>query len=191
MISVEEHIESALDRQINEVKDHPMAAAAVQRFHDMVKHNRDHMKQYQEKLGTTGGNPIKKVGAAVLGAAAGVVDMVRTEGISKALRDDYTAFNLAAISYTMLYTTANALNDQELASICEEHLRSYAKAIQEINQLIPDVVVDELRKDKHQVNASAVSKANEMTNAVWKETAPPMAMPGGMTSSMTSDQMPG
>ena len=30
---------------------------------------------------------------------------MRTEGISKALRDDYAAFSLAAISYSMLHTT--------------------------------------------------------------------------------------
>ncbi len=172
MVSLESHIEEALDRQLKETKDNPQAHAAVQRFHDMVKHNRDHMKQYQEQIGTTGGNPIAAVGSAVLGKAAGIIDLVRSEGISKSLRDDYTAFNLAAMGYTMLYTTSSAFGNMELATICEEHLRNYAKAIQELNQLVPNVVLDELAKDGHQVNPSVAGQVRSMVNEAWKDTNP-------------------
>lgn len=190
MVALESHIEEALDRQLKEVKDHPQAAAAVQQFHDMVKHNRDHMKQYQETIGSTGGNPVKAVGSAVLGKAAGIIDMVRSEGVSKSLRDDYTAFNLAAMGYTMLYTTATALNDRQTATICEEHLRGYAEAIQKINHLIPDVVVWELQKDGHQVNPQAASETTRVVDRAWKETD----QSGSSMSSdfgMTSQQTPG
>ena len=172
MVALESHIEEALDRQLKETKDHPLANAAVQRFHDMVKHNRDHVKEYQGQIGTTGGNPIAAVGSAVLGKAAGVIDMIRSEGISKALRDDYTAFNLAAMGYTMLYTTSTAFGNTELASICEEHLRNYAKAIQELNQLVPSVVLDELAKDDHQVNPGVAGQVRSMVNEAWKDTNP-------------------
>lgn len=172
MVSLESHIEEALDKQLKETKDNPQMNAAVQRFHDMVKHNRDHMKQYQETIGTTGGNPIAAVGSAVLGKAAGVIDLVRSEGISKSLRDDYTAFNLAAMSYTMLYTTSSAFSNTELSGICEEHLRGYAKAIQELNQLVPNAVLDELAKDDHQVNPSVAGQVRSMVNDAWKDTNP-------------------
>ncbi len=105
MVALESHIEEALDRQLTEVRDDPEAATAVQRFHDTVKQHRDTLIALQEDIGSTPGNPIKAAGAALLGKAAGVIDLVRTEGISKSLRDDYTAFSLAAISYSMLYTT--------------------------------------------------------------------------------------
>lgn len=167
MVSLESHIEEALDRQLKLAEDHPGASAAVQRFHDMVKHNRDHMKQVQESIGTTGGNPIAKAGSAVLGAAAGVIDKVRAEGVSKALRDDYTAFNLAAISYTMLHTTSSGLGHSEIATVCEEHLQSYAKAIQEINELIPSVVAWELEKDGHVVQAGAADGTVSVIAKAW------------------------
>src|SRR5687768_13243822 len=103
MTALEAHIEEALDRQLTEVQDDREAQAAVQGFHDMVKQHRDTLIALQEDIGATPGNPIKAAGAALLGKAAGVIDLVRTEGISKSLRDDYTAFSLAAISYSMLH----------------------------------------------------------------------------------------
>src|SRR5215213_1898037 len=86
MVALESHIEEALDRQLTETQDDPEARTAVQRFHDMVKQHRDTLKGLQEQVGTTAGNPIIAAGSTLLGKAAGVVDLVRTEGISKSLR---------------------------------------------------------------------------------------------------------
>ena len=179
MVALESHIEEALDRQLKETQDYAPAHQAVQRFHDMVKHNRDHMKSHQEQIGTTAGNPIIKVGSAVLGAAAGLIDNIRSEGISKSLRDDYTAFNLAAIGYTMLHTTSTALGDRQTATICEEHLGSYAKAIMDLNHLIPQVVVHELEKDGHTVQPQAAQNTVQVADKLWKDAAP--NTPGGST----------
>jgi ferritin-like metal-binding protein YciE len=170
MVALESHIEEALDRQLNEVKDDPIALEAVRGFHDMVKAQRDQMKALQQEVGSTAGNPIKKAGSALLGAAAGVIDMVRTEANSKALRDDYTAFNLAAMGYTMLYTTATALGNQRVADVSARHLRGYAGAIQRINHIIPDVVIAELTKDGHTVTGNAADQARKTVDSAWKET---------------------
>ena len=172
MVALESHIEEALDRQLSLAKEHPQAGAAVQRFHDMVKQNRDALKQYRQEVGTTAGNPIKEVGSTVLGVAAGLIDKIRTEGLSKALRDDYTAFNHAAIGYTMLHTTALALGDQRTADVAARGLRGYASAVQEINHLIAEVVIWELQKDKHQLsNPLAASENRRVVDQIWKETA--------------------
>ncbi len=171
MVALEDHIEEALDRQLEMSKEHPLAGPAVQRFHDMVKANRDTLKQYQQELGDTAGNPIKAAGATVLGVAAGIIDKIRTEGVSKALRDDYTAFNHAAIGYTMLHTTALALGDQRTADLAERGLTGYASAVQEINHIIGDVVVWELQKDDHRLaNPQAASQSRETVDRVWKQT---------------------
>jgi ferritin-like metal-binding protein YciE len=171
MVALESHIEEALDRQLKEVKDDPEAVTAVQGFHDMVKGHRDALKAYQEQIGSTAGNPIIKAGSAILGKAAGVIDMIRTEGNSKSLRDDYTAFNLAAIGYTMLNTTALALGDQATASIAQRHLRDYAAAVQQINHMIGGVVVRELEKDGHQItNPMAATESRRIVDEAWKET---------------------
>ena len=105
-----------------------------------VKQHRDTLNALQEQIGTTAGNPINAAGATLLGKAAGVIDLVRTEGISKSLRDDYAAFSLAAISYSMLHTTSRGLGNERVADLAERHLTDYAGAIERINEIMPGVV---------------------------------------------------
>jgi ferritin-like metal-binding protein YciE len=167
MVALESHIEEALDRQLTETEDDPEARAAVQRFHDMVKQHRDTLKGLQEQVGTTAGNPIISAGSTLLGKAAGVIDLVRTEGISKSLRDDYAAFSLAAISYSMLHTTALGLGNQQLASLAERHLTDYAGAIERINEIMPGVVHRELVKDGHQADEEAVAATRQVVPNAW------------------------
>ncbi len=143
----------------------------MQQFHDMVKSQRDALKAIQSDKGSTAGNPVSEIGSALLGKVAGAINLVRTEGMSKALRDDYVAFNLAAISYTMMVTTATALGDPELADISKRHLTSYAEAIQKINHAIPDVIVRELTKDNHDVQSAAAESTLTVVDKAWKTTS--------------------
>jgi len=168
MVDLESHIEEALDRQLTETQDDPEAHAAVQRFHDLVKQHRDTLTALQDHVGTTAGNPIIAAGSTLLGKAAGVIDLVRTEGISKALRDDYAAFSLAAISYSMLHTTALGLGNPQVAELAERHLTDYAGAIERINELMPGVVERELAKDGHQTDKGAVGQTQSMVANAWK-----------------------
>jgi ferritin-like metal-binding protein YciE len=168
MRALEAHIEEALDKQLTEVKDDAVALAAVQDFHDTVKRHRDTLRTMQEETGSTVGNPIKDAGATLLGKAAGIIDLVRTEGISKSLRDDYAAFSLAAISYSMLHTTANGLGDKRVASLAERNLQDYAEAIMRINKIMPEVVARELAKDGHQVSDGAVDATRKIVNKAWE-----------------------
>jgi ferritin-like metal-binding protein YciE len=168
MAALESHIEEALDRQLTEVKDDPPALAAVRGFHDMVKRHRDTLKAMEEETGKTIGTPIKETGAALIGKAAGIIDLVRTEGISKSLRDDYAAFSLAAISYAMLHTTATALGDDRVASLAERHLRDHAEAIMTINEIMPGAVMRELEKDGHRADPAAVEATREAGLRSWQ-----------------------
>jgi ferritin-like metal-binding protein YciE len=169
MAALESHIEEALDRQLTEVKDDPMALAAVRDFHDMVKQHRDTLKAMEEATGKTIGSPIKEAGAALFGKAAGIIDLLRTEGISKSLRDDYAAFSLAAIGYSMLHTTSTALGDSRVASLAERHLRDHADAIMRINEIMPGVVIRELEKDGHRADSAAVEATREAVLRSWQQ----------------------
>ena len=169
MAALESHIEEALDRQLIEFKDDPAALTAVRAFHDLVKQHRDTLKTMEEETGKTIGTPIKQVGAALIGKAAGVINFVRTEGISKGLRDDYAAFSLAAISYSMLHTTATALGDSRVASLAERHLRDHADAIMRINDIMPGVVTCELEKDGHRADNTAVEATREAVLRSWQQ----------------------
>jgi hypothetical protein len=84
------------------------------------------------------------------------------------LRDDYTALNLATVGYTMLHTTGLALNDQATADLALRHLREYTSIVMEINQVIPSVVVADLREDGGVIDESAVQMAVANTQKVWQ-----------------------
>jgi ferritin-like metal-binding protein YciE len=172
MIALETHIEEAIDRQLDEVKDNSTADAAVRQFHTMVKDHREGLKAHLKAIGGSESSPVKNAVAGFFGAAAGMIDKVRTEAVSKLLRDDYTAFNHAAMGYVMLHTTAHALTQPSTADIAARYLRDYAQAVQKINQIMPGVVIWELRKDGHVVDPSAEKHSVESVNEAWRETSP-------------------
>lgn len=171
LIAIESHIEEALDRQLNLTKDDQTAGPLVQEFHDLVRGQRDALKALQSEKGSTAGNPVISVASSVLGKAAGLIDMVRTEAISKALRDDYTAFNHAAVSYSMFFATAKSLGDKKSAEIAEAHLTGYAGAIQKLNHALPKVVLNELAKDEHEVDFATLAKITARIDNAWKSTS--------------------
>jgi ferritin-like metal-binding protein YciE len=172
MYALESHIEQAIDAQLEKVKDHPKAQMAVRRFHGTVRTQRDAMKAHLESIGGSSSGSLKSAVTNLFGMAAGVIDKVRPEAASKILRDNYTAFNLAAMGYHMLYGTALMLNDQKTAAIAERHHRSYTDMVQDINQIILSVVAEELRQDGLKLNEKAMDSATETMNEDWRATAP-------------------
>jgi len=183
MYALEAHIEESLDHQLNNFQDHPKANAAIRRFHVMVRTQRDAMKAHLDSLGGGTGGTIKTAVSNVFGMAAGAINKIRPEEMSKSLRDDYAAFNLAAVSYHMLYGTALMLGHQQTAQLAERHHRAYTDAIQDINQIILSVVAFELKKDGHVVDERAMDRATDTMNQDWKSTAPSSGATGlGSTS---------
>ena len=171
MAALESHIEESLDRQLGLTKKHELSGPLVREFHDMVRDQRNQMIEMRDALGSTPGNPIKEVGSNLLGKAAGVIDKVRSGAVSKALRDDYTAFNLAAISYTMLYTTAKSVGSDDVAKLAEKGLTNYASAVQKINQVIPEIVLSELADEEGmKVMPGIGDQVRGMVNKAWKST---------------------
>lgn len=171
MVAFEGMIEAALDRQLSMGKDNPTFSTIIKKYHDKVRDSRDRAKAYQEAVGSTAGKPIIEKGSELLGAITGMIQKVRPEGLSKNLRDDSSAFNSAAISYTMLHTTAMALGDTQTETFAAEGLRTYAWLVQDINHHIADVVFDELKSDNHTiVDAATPEKCRETVETIWKET---------------------
>jgi ferritin-like metal-binding protein YciE len=170
MAALESHIEEAMDRQLDMTKDDAKAGPLTREFHDMVKAQKDKMIALRDELGSNAANPVKEFGSEILGKAAGLIDKVRADSVSKALRDDYTAFNLAAISYTMLYTTAKGVGSDDVATIAQNHLRNYARAVQKINHVIPDIVIAELADEEGFTSNGVAKKTRKMVDEAWKAT---------------------
>src|SRR5262249_54866099 len=102
MLALEEHIDQAVTGQIQGLRDQPQVGADLQAIQRWVQLHIGVLKQLTRLRGAdTTTDAIKRAGSSVLGRAAGTIDLFRSDGQPKNLRDDYTAFSLAAIGYLM------------------------------------------------------------------------------------------
>jgi hypothetical protein len=79
---------------------------------------------------------------------------MRTERVSKMLRDHYATLSLASISYSMLETTALVFRDDSLAEMSARHLKDITPILTELSEVMPLVTaldykdqVDDLDED--------------------------------------------
>jgi len=175
MSAVERHILEAVERQLGDdsTKSFPEALQLLRRVEGALNRHvqalESHLKSFD---GGSLAGTVKETVTGVLGVFAGLYDKVRKEQVSRMLRDDYTALNLAAISCTMLHTTALANREQATADLALRHLRDLAPLIMEINEVIPQVVVRELTEEGKAYDASLAQRAARDTQEAWRSSTP-------------------
>ena len=98
-----------------------------------------------------------------------IADLVRNERLPKNLRDDVTAFSLAATGYLMLHTTDLGLGHSATADLSARHLGDYASMIMKLNHLIPGAVLTLLASDELPVDASAAEQALATYRKAWAQ----------------------
>jgi len=158
MHALEQHLQEAFEVQLKLTKDTPDAHAVVQQLLTSTNNHITALEQRVEALGhpeKTISDTIKTAVAGFFGMAAGAIDAVRPQQVSKALRDSYTATNHAIIGYIMLQTTGVGLNDQETADLAERHLADHVANAQAIANVMPSLVVKDLSDDVGNVSAGA------------------------------------
>lgn len=170
MLALERHIEQPLQRQLDmpDSKKYTGALAVISQIKGLTDSHVTALEQCLEQLGGHEASPVKSAWSSLLGVGAAAIDSVRKTKVSKNLRDDYTVLSLATISYTMLYTTATGLGDAPVAALAQRHLADYARLVMQISQIIPDVVLQELRDDGETVAVGAEETIRQTTNEVWK-----------------------
>jgi hypothetical protein len=172
IVALETHVEEAMDRQLKLEFPDPAMATAIQRFHDAVRDSKHRSEAYQGQYGSEPGNPIIKAGSSLLGKAAGMIDNMREDGVAKSLRDDYTAYSLLAMSYTMLHTTAMAFEDPAAQSFAEQGLRTYASLVQDVSYLMPEAVLADLKDNPdHPIqDTNVVAESRRLIEHIWQST---------------------
>jgi hypothetical protein len=182
MVALEGELEVALEHQWEELQAHPEAAAVVRGFRELANTQREALEAYLERLGDNTVEPAGTAVAALFGTSASEADGVRTRKVSDVLRDDYTAFNYASISYEALCEIGFRLYNPPLREIALRHLRAYAEATQQINQLIASVVAWELEQQGLECRCicpmcsmgacGCVAAGTWTVNEAWRETVP-------------------
>lgn len=169
MLAVERHILPAIESQSKEDRfaQNPEVQRLVNKIEATVRSHINGLEQHLESLGGDKTSPIKSAATAILGLAATMIEKVRTDPVSKNLRDDYTVLNLAAVSYGMLHTTGQALMDEQTANLAANYLKDYTPLIAEIGEVVPEVVVTELRDESEVVDPDAARRANQRIQEAW------------------------
>lgn len=169
MLAVERHLHQALRRQKgdNSLNAYPQAKVLVERAEEKVDEHIAALERRLESLGGDAAAPIKEAVTSALGVAAGIIDQIRSEKVSRLLRDDYTALSLAAISYHMLHTTGLALADPPTADLALRHLHNYTPIITDISHAIHAAVAGELQDDGFVVDGSVASRSEQATQEAW------------------------
>jgi hypothetical protein len=149
MSALDKHIVEALERQHGDdrFQTDQRVGSFVRDSLDVFRRNVNELQPHIDRFGTGTGKVVKEAVAGALGVAAGVYDKVRKDPVSRGLRDDYVAFNHAAVSYTMLHTTALAYGDEPLAETAQNHLKALTPLIMRVYEIIPHVVVTELQDE--------------------------------------------
>ncbi len=170
MVTLNKHILEAVEHQIADSrveKDSP-AADLLGKVKSTLTRQVGELDGHVVRLGSETGATLKQVIGGVAGNIAGLYDKVRKDPVSRMLRDDYTALNMASISYTMLHTTALAFHDELVAKTALTHLQELTPIIMRYNEITPQLVVEELTDENDPVDTSVVALAVSNTQAAWK-----------------------
>src|SRR6185312_13170178 len=166
--SLEDHIEKAIRGQLQDLKDYPDVITELKEIHRKVEHHISDLRELTERRNAGGvATAVKRAGSAVVGAAAGLIDLVRNEGLPKNLRDDYTALSLATVGYEMLYTTALALEDREVAELAEVNFSDHARSVIRLNNIIPGAVLGFLKSEGLPVREDVLREVGRSIEQVW------------------------
>lgn len=172
MLALEDHIEKAIRGQLEDLKQYPDIVTELRQIHRKIEHHISDLRGLAERRKAGGiAEVVKRAGSAVAGVAAGLIDLVRTEGLPKNLRDDYTAFSLATIGYVMLHTTALSLDDAEVAELAQQHFRDYAHATTRLHAIIPGAVVRFLQETGLPARTEVVNQVLRTVEEGWNAQA--------------------
>jgi len=148
------------------LKDHPEARTAIEQFRTTLQQHESLLDQRMKALGTSPTTVVQDAAAALTGVAAGLYNHVRTEAVSKSVRDDYVFLGMCNVSWLMMLTTARSLADHETEELAEQGYRDTARMLMEIDRLMPTLVVQEMQQDK--LPAQNVSEwAQGIVHTAW------------------------
>ena len=174
VLALEQHIEVAISAQVKDLKDEPQVLVmALEAIHVTVQHHIESLKEIIGARDAGAANSIaeavKRAASVLAGAGAAAVDLVRNEKLPKDLRDDYTAFSLATVSYVMLLSSAMSLNDQPVAELAERHLKHYTKVVMKLNNILPSAVIAELREEGLPAREEQLPAIARTLKGVWSD----------------------
>ena len=169
MLALEQHTMQPIEHQVNDSAVQAVAPAlrVLEEARSIVQRHVTGLTSLLETLGGHPGTPVKTGVATALGGIAAALGDARKTEVSKYLRDDYAALCLASAGYTMLHTTALAMNEPAAATLAKNSLADYASVIIKLSATLPLVTIADLQSEGAAVDASVIDDAQRATEEAW------------------------
>lgn len=170
MAAVEQHIHDAITRQLDgdTMTQFPDARRVTEELKSTLeRHIATLKREHDSRDGGDFAEIIKKAVGSAMGAVAGLYDKVRTDKVSRMVRDNYTATSLAVISYHMLHTTALGLKNDRVADMALNHLRDLTPILVDLSQVVCSVVASELANEDKIFDGTVGPQAVQNTQEAW------------------------
>lgn len=137
------------------------------RFREGLRNQARALEERRRALGGSAASPLKEALNRVAGLAAGAIGAVRSEEPVRSLGEGYALVSHCSVAYLMLFTTAEALGDNTTASLAQRGYAECARMSIEMDRLIPERVLEELKAGGHPV-VDVAARARDMVRVAWE-----------------------
>ena len=151
----------------------PQVQKLLQNIHSVIQKNINALQALDKSNNKNSSIDVSKTLSETLtdvtGTLTGLYNKLRTEKVSKMLRDDYTALSMTCLTYSMLFTTAKGLGEHETAEVATNNLKVIPPLVMDLNSIIPGVVLFELEQNGYTVDKTADSEAVQQSRQAWNQ----------------------
>lgn len=160
-VAVERDIVNAVRTQLEDdrVRSHPELKPLFLDIAVHADHRADVFEKLIEQEGGSIGGAVKEGIAAVTGVLSGLYGMTRQHPLSKMVRDNLIAMNVASASYSILVTLALALDHKRAGELAASALTDCPKFALKLTDLLPPLLLEEISEDGPVLNEHAASQA--------------------------------
>lgn len=172
MLALNRHILEAVERQRGDeaVRERPEVNELVIRIERVVKAHVAELESLADTYGALKDSILKKAVTGAVGAAAGLYGKIREHERSRMLRDNYTALNLLAISYSMLHTFGLSIDESNIADLAYRHLKNLPTLIGSVRHAVPSTVAADISsQNEFAVVSDAASRAAANIAEIWTD----------------------
>lgn len=143
--SMEQEAIEILEKQGNRLEHYPEMRRKVQEHLETTKVQADRVQQCLEQLGSSTSAMKSGIGK-LMGTMAALTNSAASDEVIKNGIADYAFESFEIASYSALARAANALNETEVARVCEQNLAEEREMAAWLEQHLPDTTAEFLAR---------------------------------------------
>lgn len=167
MIAVERDIANAVKLQTEDDRVTGELKVVLDQIVRLGESRQQLLKKLSDEEGGSLGAAVKEGITAVTGTLAGIYGKLREHPVSRMVRDDIIALEVASVSYGMLLTLGLSIGHQECVAVAERGIAETPPLIIALTDLLPVIVGHELAEDSPLANPAAGQVAITKIRDAW------------------------